>query len=313
MRKIVATYFYEDTEEKGATYGNIFLDLAERNKIYWQTIYSFYFSLIVNNSEIDYLFFTNKEEFPFKKKLKSMGVEVISNIELTHRNKSKWATVKFFFDVVSYVSKSKRISNDDLVLLLDTDVICLNSLDSIFNVMTKNKGPYILKLTNISETESFHSKPLHKLESIYFQHFRNLIKIKEFIGGEFFGFKKGDIKLYLEEFESLSSNPELSTEEQILTMSHSFNNFNNINENINAIYRVWTSIRHVDIPKSWRNYNFLHLPSEKSIGISRIYKNIASKNPEEINKQDFMRLFNQCIPLNNRLLLFFRNFFSKFK
>jgi hypothetical protein len=75
----------------------------------------------------------------------------------------------------------------------------------------------------------------------------------------------------------------LTTEEQILTLVNSNYPFLFLN---NSIYRFWTTIRKIDVPKNYGEYVFWHLPSEKEAGLDRLYtmlNNIKSSSCNEIN------------------------------
>ena len=65
MNNYICTYFFYEKNETGSTYGNIFLPIKQRNIIYWQTIYTFYFTAIVinKNNNSRYAFFTNEKVF----------------------------------------------------------------------------------------------------------------------------------------------------------------------------------------------------------------------------------------------------------
>ncbi len=82
MKKYITTYFYHDCNEQGASYGNIFLPLDRRNIIYWQTVYTLFFSSIVinKNSGVSYALFTNVAIFPFRDSIEELGVKNYDNL-----------------------------------------------------------------------------------------------------------------------------------------------------------------------------------------------------------------------------------------
>ena len=125
MSKYITSYFYYDVDDAGASYGNIFLPLEQRNLVYWQTVYTLFFTSIVQNQHenIKYAFFTNMSSFPLRREIESLGVVIFDDLQLSHRNANKWATVKFFFDVVSYIGDSSYFNNGDSIIMLDTDCI----------------------------------------------------------------------------------------------------------------------------------------------------------------------------------------------
>lgn len=88
MKKYITTYFHHDCKDQGASYGNIFLPLDRRNIIYWQIVYTLFFSSIVANkiSGVSYALFTNVAIFPFRDSIEALGVKIYDDLSLTARN-----------------------------------------------------------------------------------------------------------------------------------------------------------------------------------------------------------------------------------
>ncbi len=310
MTNHITTYFYHDVEDLGATYGNIFLPLSQRNLIYWQTVYTLFFTSIVHNGfeNTKYTIFTNIRDFPLKDEIKSLGVQIKCDLKLSHRNPGKWATVKFFFDVIDYIENDSDFAFGDNILLLDTDCICLNSAKSLFSSITLDGRPVAFVTGDSSAVKlDFHGLPIFYLENIYKNIFSHSIEIKETIGGEFFLFRKGNnftkilrskCKLLLES----NSAGKLTTEEQILTMLNSNLQFDHIKW---SIYRIWTTYRHRDIHKEFYKFIFLHLPSEKQNGLSLLFSFLVTISPRDVNPHQINTIILNCIPLNNLTKLYF--------
>ncbi len=300
----------------GATYGNLFSDLESRNLIYWKTVYVFFFSAIVfnKNNGIEYILFTNIKDFPFRKEIEGMGVIIYDNLELTKRNKCKWATVNFFFDVINFILKSNLFLKDDRFILLDTDVVSCDSAKTIFKSLDNSIRPIAYISKNIfSNDEVFHDLKISNLEEIAFQIFGTRLKIKDLIGGEFFSFSKRQAFSFQNEFSTIRSSiysKNIYTEEHVLTLYHAYKNFNTIPR---AIFRVWTTIKFLKMPFKNIKYIFLHFPSEKDAGLTKLFNAVYRENPCMINESEFQRFFYRSLPINNPYKFYLNRIFMKFK
>jgi hypothetical protein len=316
MTNHIATYFYHDIEDMGASYGNIFLPLNERNSVYWQTVYTLFFSLkIFNKSEnITLDLFTNIQDFPYRKEIEALGVKIYDNLTLTSRNHGKWATVKFFFDVLDFIVDNENFKSEDGILLLDTDVIATQSTQILFNFLHEGDHPvaYVLD-QKFHKTHTFHGLDIFALENIGAKIFARPPEIKSLIGGEFFLFRKNTIGASQRLFSALRKSnysKSLSTEEQILTIVHGLYPWRNYPH---AIHRVWTSIMHFDLPKHSQANIFLHLPSEKEDALDKLFNLTKDMDPHNLNEADFRLLLKNCIRLDSPISLYISKIANKIK
>lgn len=317
MSKIISTYFYHDSEEKGATYGNIFLKLDQRNLVYWQTVYTFFFTSIIHNNhitDVKYVLFTNVENFPLRNKIENLGVIIFHDITLTKRNESKWATVNFFFDVILYIQNNIFFLEEDIVLMLDTDCLAINSADYLFSKMTCEENQYVHLIGKVKDiNDFFHGISFDNLEKAYYNVFNSKVTLTETVGGEFFLFKKNNISNFISQYIFFSNSTfgqRISTEEQILTL---FNVDLNFKKYPKSIYRIWTTYKCIDIPFDFKNYVFLHLPSEKTYGLKRLYKILSHQHPSNYTKSSLNKVIFEKIPLGNIIQLYYLKFFSDFR
>jgi hypothetical protein len=314
MINYISTYFYQDTKDLGATYGNIFLPLEERNIIYWQTVYTFFFTAIVFNkkNEFKYALFTNEKKFPFRHEIEKMGVEIHDNLSLTNRNIGKWATVNFFFDVINYITNSTDFSKDDAFLLLDTDVIAMNEASDLFDFIRSNRNPVVKIIGKKYKNKKnyFHGVTTEVLEQEASAVLSNKIEILEFVGGEFFGFVKSNVSNYKEKYLKLLLNKNMifTTEEQILTILNTLDKFNS---HPLSIYRIWNTLKKIDVPMNYNEYIFLHLPSDKELGLDKLFKYTITLSPADINILNFRKKILKLIPFDNTLKLYFNVIKSK--
>jgi len=317
MSKYITSYFYHDVEDTGASYGNIFLPLEQRNLVYWQTVYTLFFTSIVQNQHenVKYAFFTNVSSFPLRREIEALGVVIFDDLQLSHRNAYKWATVKFFFDVVNYIEDSSYFNDGDSIIMLDTDCIGLNSSAEIFLHLAKVDRPVVYITGSVSSASFvFHGLSVPQLENIFESVFSSGINIKYTIGGEFFAFNKNEnLKKFRAQCERLLTSQHrdlLTTEEQILTMLNANTNFFNIEF---SIYRIWTAYRNYDVSSDFSKFTFLHLPSEKIDGLSKLFIQLVEMTPSDFTSDSLNKVIYRHMPINNPLKLYAMKALNDFK
>ena len=305
MKNYISTYFFQDLEDLGAEYGNIFSDFEQRNLIYWKTVFVFFSSSIIVNRtfNIHYIFFTNVDDFPYKRELEALGVKIVSGLRLTNRNVSSWATVKFFFDVLNYITISDDFSDEDNFVLLDTDVICIGNSHSLFKKIGSLTKPLVYSIGVQKKKYIFHGVGIKELEKIYLDLLKEDINVSYLIGGEFFGISKFVLKKYCHDFNALSSITRISTEEQVLTLSHAAHGFSITKF---EICRIWTTLKKLTIPINWQDYTFLHLPSEKSTGLIQIFNFLYVNDLENLDRNDIIAEIKFRLNLSNVFLLYYK-------
>jgi hypothetical protein len=314
-KKYITTYFYHDCKDQGASYGNIFLPLGRRNIIYWQTVYTLFFSSIVENknSGVSYALFTNVVTFPFRDSIEELGVKVYDDLSLTSRNPGKWATVNFFFDVIEFISSHNDFDEDDAFIMLDTDVVALRSATPLFDYLKESKNAIAHVFDELSgKVRDFHGINISNLEGIGFSAFGLHINIKSLIGGEFFCFNKYQIcefTSYFRVFNNPIYSSQITTEEQILTLVNAQKPWAVYH---GAIYRVWTTLSVFKLPEKNINYLFLHLPSEKEAGLHKLFNATIDLDPLKMSKIDFHILFYRCTHLHKPYYIYLSKIVNKF-
>lgn len=308
MRKIIGTYFYEDQSDLGAEYGNLFCGLHERNTIYWNTVVCFFETCKIcnRNNDIEYALFTNVSNFSEREKLESLGVVVHHNIDLSFRGNKKWATVKYFFNVIDYIVNSNYFTSEDLIVLVDTDVLCISDLDAVFAQIEEANKPVIYELGDLELTDSLHDMSISRLTEMYKYISSEQVGRFRKVGGEFFGFTKISIKPFLKDFYLLASEHEISTEEQILSIIHSANNF--ICEKM-VIKRLWTTFSYYNVPSNFLEYSLLHLPAEKSRGFILLRNFFKTNAGYELSHLEYLKFLKFHFHLGNKILMRIRLLF----
>lgn len=310
MKRIIATYFYQHEDTDLYEYGNINLDHANHENVYWDTIYVFYkTSINFNKDKYEHVFFTNKKNFKLRNTLLKLGVKVYDDVTITYKNKKKWAAVKYLFDVMRYIYINKAYSGSDAFVLLDTDVLFISDLKDLFEqVYHKNLVCYEFE-TIKGRDQIFHGRSIASLENTAKGLLGRTVLIKNFVGGEFLAFKYSKLKIFISYLDKLlnnKTNTVFTTEEQILTVMRAIGILSPVN---NIISRVWTSMQLISIPGSFDDLAILHLPSEKETGLKMLAKKF--KEVDKLNgmlittKQEYIDLLNLNNPLKLRLRILF--------
>jgi hypothetical protein len=304
MANYIATYFYQDDADLGASYGNIFLPLVERNLIYWKTVFTFFYSVRVFHKEedVNLVLFTNVHTFPFMDEIEDLGVKIYNNLELTHRGDKKWATVKFFFDVVNFINNSEIFYKNDNFVLLDTDVVMQKNANDLFNKINKINTPQCYTINSSVKLDTdFHGMSVQRMNEVGSSILHRPINIKKLLGGEYFAFKKSSLSRSVEDFNSLLKHDIFTTEEQILSIALS--GLNCVQYSNYEIYRLWITIKYMDIPSNYKSYVFLHMPSEKEGILDRLFKLFFNTPVSQMNIRRYLKVFSKISFLDQPIFL----------
>ncbi len=236
-------------------------------------------------------------------------------MRVAQQNAKEWATVKFFFDVINYIEDSPYFNNGDSIIMLDTDCIALNSSADLFTRVARINRPVAFITGNVYSADFlFHGLSISALENFFYSLFSCEITIKDTIGGEFFAFNKNDdLSTFRVNYECIFNDPRgdlITTEEQILTMLNAKTKFVNIDL---SIYRIWTAYRNYDVSSDYKRFTFLHLPSEKTTGLSGLFKTLIEITPNSFSSDELDKVIYQHIPLHNPFKLFAFKFINSVK
>ncbi|CAH7428072.1 conserved hypothetical protein [Vibrio chagasii] len=297
----ICTYFYQEKAGFKSAYGNITADNEEKNRVYWKTVYVMFRSALKSNPNCKLILFTNIDDFIYRNEIEGLGVDIISDLEITRINEGKWASVKFVFDVIERIEFGIDFNDEDKFLLLDTDCIIQGSLGTLFKELDGEIVAY--KQPGVFEPSyKLHGIPFSSLDSLYQKTYGYPIKSRERIGGEFYAFKKKAISGYSKKISKLIDiDSPITTEEQVWSMHHA-----DIGYYVNHkyIYRVWSSIRYQDIPQDFKDYSILHLPSEKESGISGIFEELINKETFDLSE-----VIDKHLTLENKKKLLLRKIY----
>ncbi len=189
-----------------------------------------------------------------------------------------WDIVQYRYDVMHYLCEN--LSNEDTVVMLDTDVVCVDSLQEVFeetqdalclfDVQHRISNP---DRKNIIEN---YKKLFPERESYNLIHW----------GGEFIGAKIPLLKKLLTTCTSVAQTSKTRedlvnfNDEHITSIAVNLLKEEVFVKNANAyIYRYWTGAFYL-VSTNWQNNPVVlwHLPVEKTKGILKIYNHLLRKD-----------------------------------
>lgn len=251
-------------------------------RLYLENSFVCLYSVKKNNPDVKCILFTSfdiGEEW--KKRFSDADISIIQ-IEFGKYqigSQFDWGIVQFRYDVMNYLCNNLDL--DDNIIMLDTDIICVGSLDTAFSEIDERICLYDVQ-HNANHPDRLNI--INNYSKIY------SVKSKKYIthyGGEFIGSK---IKYLNQLFEESV---------QIMNLSEKINNLTNFNDehitsiavdnlrkilfvnNANAyISRYWTS-KGFYLTSTNHTFNAVplwHMPLEKNRGFLFVYNYIVNNN-----------------------------------
>lgn len=218
-------------------------------------------------------------------KINNIIVEKIEFKNYLVKNADKWSGAYFKLEALEYIV-SKNIYSK--ILLVDTDTIFVKNINDIWNECDK----YLLLYNphyNYSEVDMIISRKIYniinKAESNYIHY-----------GGEFVCGTNDNIKKFLKRCRTvvnhmnlIEKNIEDLGDEQIISIAADMGEID-IKESNAYISRIWNTIRVREVPGNYRKLYILHVPSEKELGMIKLY-NLLIKN-KEVKLKKIYRILN---------------------
>lgn len=298
---IISTWVHIDGEGEESKFPQVSGKSSnlEFQRVYWECMVVFFSTSLRFNKEKTHFLFTNTENIPqiegfnVKGFLEENGIEII---KVTNKFKvpigyyESWNNQFYEFSILDYLSKN--IEKDYRLLLLDSDCVFNAPVDSWFRTLEDSE--HCAFTYSIDYPETYDINGLNRTEM---QHIFKDLGLKcesppTYSGGEVLFAKSGFIKNVTKDFEGLWSdllyrfeNRNIKFNEEAHTLSYYYYKYNaGIGILNDKIKRCWTNpLIYRNISKKDVHLAILHLPSEKKVGIRKIYKMI---------KKDSLRLQN---------------------
>lgn len=301
----IVSWFYSEIDEIKSNYSQVNADSTSDKfqEVYWKCIVSFYNSSLKYNNDKKHIFYTNLKELPPMKNIDLKNFFLSNNIEvreiqLTNKTPEDWFTAwrnQFYvFDILKDLQE--LLSDEDNLLILDSDCIINQNLDGLFeDVQKMDAVVYDIGYPNDWVINTITQDQMNEM---YFKFFGIYESIR-YYGGEFIAINAKVIKHILEEFRSLwkknyalyeTNSPKLTEEAHFLSIIyHKLNLANSFGDKY--IKRLWNSNKYNNIKNEDINLPVYHLPSQKTTGFKYYFQKAIVKG-QDIERDDLVKIFN---------------------
>ena len=263
-------------------------------EIYLKNAYVCLKSVLLHNEDVKcilFVDFTLPEEWSERFKIAGIDIQFVKFGGYQISDNFDWGIVQYRYDVINYLCE--KMSDDDEVIMLDTDVLCVGSLENVFREIKYRACFYDVQ----------HAYTIKDRKNII-DNYLKIYPIAEHCelihyGGEFIGCNGKHLKTIFEESKKVmmqSANID------------SLVNFNDEHITSIALYHLWNEVpinnANAYIARYWTNpgmylvstnyqYNpvvLWHLPFEKNKGFLWVYDYMITKAALP-NKSDLCKVF----------------------
>lgn len=256
-------------------------------EIYIKNAFVCLYSVKQYNSNVNCIFFVDfdlGDEWSNLFKKYGITVSYVKFGDFSIGDQFNWGIVQYRYDVINKLCEI--MNDDDQVIMLDTDVVCVGSLDNIFKEIEH-------RLCLFDVQHSLDARDRRSILNNYLKIYPNESHCELIhYGGEFIGARKSDLVKVLDESAKViglgnSTMGLVNFNDEHIT-SIAVDNLKKqglIVNNANAyIYRYWTSynFRCPNFYLAATNYHYnpvvlWHLPVEKKFGIMKVYQYIIKR------------------------------------
>ena len=247
----------------------------------------FTISTHLNKSE-KHLFFTNVKELPtiddidVKSILSKQEVEIIYT-DFKYKTPTgyygSWRNQFYEFSILEHISN--YYSDADNFLILDSDCVFTRPFNEIFTEADRNNG-FLSYINEYAPEHNINGLTRLQMKSIYEELLdKKELAVPEYHAGEFFLSSGANVRKIFESFldlwpQLIKRNTEglIKFNEEAQTLSYLYFQNNLIGGGANKfIKRMWTNpVIYRNIENKDVELTIWHLPSEKTLGLERIYR-----------------------------------------
>lgn len=307
------------------------LSSSQRHQdIYWRCVLVFFITSRRFNKHQKHVLFTNVKELPV---LDGMNVTIILNaleVDVVFTG-FKYKTPKGYygqfqnqfyeFSILEHISKT-NVNGTDNYLILDSDCIFINEVDSLFTAATPNG--FISFEDDVDADYVINGLSRNNMKAIYAELLNKPVtELPSYHLGEFLLSNVKNIQKIYADFTQLwpqlldrnmAGVSKLNEEAHTLSFLY-FKNGLKAEKHNPYMKRIWTN------PLFYRNVHasdlqlcIWHLPSEKTFGIRRLY-NYFLKKPggyrTQISHEDYMRLIKKSLGIPRLSILRRMEYYSQ--
>jgi len=314
MDKYIATWVYLDSKEEKSKYPNTGGDSTspEFQAVYWRCIVLFYETSLRFHKELKHIFFTNTADLPvvdgfsIRDFFEKNNIEVVSlenKYPLPDNYFERFRNQFFEFSIIEYIAKT--ISDDDELILLDSDCVFTKSLLPAFDMLSKSPASALTYVVSYDEEYEIHGVSGRQMRKISNELGLALDKNPYYSGGELL-FAKGSFFAHVaNDFPALydqlitrnnENRPKFNEEAHVLSYY-----YYKLNAQIGAmdghIKRMWTNRNYFrNINQTDTTLTIWHLPNEKRKGIHKLFSQIVSgKDIKAISDEEYQDLLYKSL------------------
>ncbi len=331
MKNYIATWVYLDSPEEKSKYPNTGGDSTspEFQAVYWRCIVLFYETSLRFHRDKTHLFFTNTRELPqvdgleiadFFKKNKIEVVPLKNLYPLPPNYFGSFRNQFFEFSIIDHLSKI--MSDDDILILLDSDCVFSKSLQPAFDRLHQSTAPALTYVVKHEEDYEMHGVTGNDMRQISADLGLELPSNPYYSGGELLFAKGTFFKHVADDFKSLYDNlierhqqQRIKFNEEAHVLSYYYYKLGAVMGGMDQdIKRMWTNRNYFrNIEPTDHERTIWHLPNEKRVGIEFLFGLI--KNGESLQQMEelqYTKLLRDSLLLaSNHKLDYYKVFKSK--
>ncbi len=306
--------------------------------IYWKCLITFYLTSKRLNKTEKHLLFTNTSQFPIIDKidtlklLEQLEVDIILT-DFKYKTPTgyhgRWRNQFYEFSIFEYISKNFD-QPMDLFLLLDSDCIFLKPTNDLFKQAIQDNG-FMSYDMFYDENKDVNGLNRLGMKDVYESLLGYKIDVTpKYFGGEFFLSNQKNIKKIFSDFDELWPKLLLKNEQNIKKFNEeahvlSFIFYKNaFVEGVanKFIRRIWTNpVFYRDVLPTDINLMIWHLPAEKTLGLSLLYKKLLSQYltpSQKWNNANYIDFIKKTfgipsLSLKNRCFYYFNTYINALK
>jgi hypothetical protein len=282
----IITWFYAENEELNSKYPQVNANSKsiKFQNTYWRCVLDFFYTNIVNNKNIKYIFYTNIKDLPI---IDGLDVSLFfreNEVEIVFLDLSiktpidwfgSWRNQFYVFDIIQELS-SRLLTNSDNLLILDSDCIITHDLSDIFKEINDNSC--LVYSCNYDENHIINGLTKKQMSTIY-HNIYGLSKKIDYYGGEFIALRADKLNDILKEFGFIwqhnfylyeVNKPKLNEEAHFLSFIYERLN---ITHKVKKTYikRLWNTRKYWNVKKEDVKIYILHMPAQKTTGFKYFF------------------------------------------
>jgi hypothetical protein len=313
--EIIATWIHIDAEGEESKYPQVSGKSSnlEFQRTYWECIIVFFASSLRFNKDKKHILFTNTDiipildDFNIKNFLSKNNVEIIL---VTNKYKvpkgyfESWNNQFYEFSILDYLSHN--ITKPYLILMLDSDCVFNAPVDYLFKELKFSRHPAFTYTIDYPEKYDINGLNRIEMQTIFNELGLECNTPPKYSGGEVLFAKSDFIENLCKDFNKLWNdlisrfeNRCLKFNEEAHTLSYYYYKYDADLGKLNGnIKRCWTNpFSYINIRQEDLYLDILHLPSEKKVGIRKIYRLIAHRgiDIQNLNELKYKKLITDIL------------------